>query len=364
VGKKRRGKRDLIGWSGCISRADLEQSDEADEPDQRDTSDGQKEPRYYMYHWLYLAFFTLSIEGGAQILLCFDDAQGEWMEKAVAEDPPRPAAHELAGCPHVLLPRIVEAVARVYDKALWGFRDPIRQVEKARKDPVTAGKDRRGGTTLGRDVDEITKEYSVMHELFRHLAHIRETLEAANNTMAAILSSVDGDADGPCEGPWDEEAYRRPDSCIRFWAMFLSNLELRANSFKERLENEISGAYHRANVLQLRQASELLQASQDEGKDIAKYVAYASMIFLPGTFVSGFFSMTIFGFVPDDMAWHQSASLWIYFLITVPMTVSGVIFVYLRHRHNQNPHDEPGNGPKEKESRRGELSSKSKRSRR
>jgi hypothetical protein len=94
-------------------------------------------------------------------------------------------------------------------------------------------------TTTVKDVSEITKSYSDMHELSRHLSHILETLRAAKNTMKAILDSTDGHvaSDG---GPLDLDNLGQADNRVKFWAMFVANLELRAGSFNERLENEIS----------------------------------------------------------------------------------------------------------------------------
>lgn len=97
---------------------------------------------------------------------------------------------------------------------------------------------RRSTTTADDDLD-LTKSYSDMHELSRHMDHILEALRAAKNTMNAIMAD--------CEGQVNAEATRagsemsgQPDSRVKFWAMFIANLELRAVSFNERLENEIS----------------------------------------------------------------------------------------------------------------------------
>jgi len=156
-------------------------------------------------------------------------------------------------------------------------------------------------TTTANDVLELTKSYSDMHELSRHINHMLETLKVAKNTISAIIADFRGQ-DDTLAMQANPELPKGPDSRVKFWAMFIANLEHRALSFNDRLENEISlvilrrshlhiwltlpQAYHLVNVLQLGQARELLEESRDEGKDIARYVAYASMIFLPGTFVS------------------------------------------------------------------------------
>jgi hypothetical protein len=93
----------------------------------------------YMYHWLFLAFFTLTVtpkdtnKPPTQILLCFDNAQGKWMEDAIKRGDAENSASSSA---YGFLPVVIEAAARVYDNALWGFRLPIRNIEKVGDDSV------------------------------------------------------------------------------------------------------------------------------------------------------------------------------------------------------------------------------------
>jgi hypothetical protein len=111
----------------------------------------------YMYHWLFLSFFTLTLyrsgmtepscstndnvmpladDGGqqaeiiAEIVLCFDNANGEWIEDAIKKLDLQPSGERQLEYPSRVFPRILEAVSQVYDRALWGFRVPIRNIEK------------------------------------------------------------------------------------------------------------------------------------------------------------------------------------------------------------------------------------------
>lgn len=97
------------------------------------------DPTMYMYHWLYLSFFTLWFESKSpngkkttQIILCFDDAHGKRVEDAIQEAVGLDSYPEL-DCPYGIIRRIVEAVTRIYDDALWTFRAPVRQIEKVSK---------------------------------------------------------------------------------------------------------------------------------------------------------------------------------------------------------------------------------------
>lgn len=53
-------------------------------------------------------------------------------------------------------------------------------------------------------------------------------------------------------------------------------------------------AYHINNAKQLEGVDGLLKQSQDDGRDVAKFVGYATIFFLPGTFISVSASVRIF----------------------------------------------------------------------
>jgi hypothetical protein len=100
-----------------------------------------------------------------------------------------------------------------------------------RKDPINSMAQPRGSTAdPGLD---LTKSYSDMHELSRHIDHITEALRAAKSTMDAITvdCSIQFQAS---PGATDH------NNGVRFWALFIANLEHRAVAFNDRLENEIS----------------------------------------------------------------------------------------------------------------------------
>lgn len=141
--------------------------------------------------------------------------------------------------------------------------------------------------------------YFGMHELLRHLIHSQETLGATEEVLKAALVESD-----------KADAY-----VLRFCLTFVINLRLRASAFVQRLNNELSlvsiskcsfhseqtvatcrymmqlltrwtQAYHINNAKQLESVDGLLKQGQDDGRDVAKFVGYATIFFLPGTFIS------------------------------------------------------------------------------
>lgn len=81
---------------------------------------------------------------------------------------------------------------------------------------------------------ELVRKYDDMYELSRHIIHARECLKVTADTFQVIeefrvrfgypLSTIGG---------------RRPIQILRFYALFLTNIEKRAESFEKRLQNEI-----------------------------------------------------------------------------------------------------------------------------
>ncbi|KAK2051132.1 hypothetical protein LY76DRAFT_486698, partial [Colletotrichum caudatum] len=51
-----------------------------------------------------------------------------------------------------------------------------------------------------------------------------------------------------------------------------------------------------------------------------------SILFLPGTFVSGFFSMSFFAF--DSGSWPYARYIWIWFATAIPITIIGLILLW------------------------------------
>ncbi|KAL6239644.1 hypothetical protein BDW75DRAFT_236249 [Aspergillus navahoensis] len=313
------------------------------------TQRDSEKPIKYMYHWLFLAFFTLWVKRHerpepAQVILCFDDAHGKRIERAISK-----ASADISS-PYSIISRLAESVTLIFDDALWSFRTPIRQIEKNRTEFA-----RNAMSVIVHDPwdepspsslkDGIIDVYAQMHELARHVIHFQETIEAAKTCSLQMVQS----AELHCK---DESSVSR----IKHWALLAHNLKPRADGFKERLQNEIAlvshpplihplnypssnvyspqQAYNTVNAQQLGEARSLLQESRSDGKHISWMVGFLSIVFLPGTFVSGFFSMTFFDTETRDAWWHDTPNVWLYFAITIPLTVTGLVTFWLRRRRS------------------------------
>ncbi|KAF4424796.1 hypothetical protein CFRS1_v014854 [Colletotrichum fructicola] len=300
----------------------------------RKDKENPKAEELSLYHWLFLSFWTVDGKNGqddhqknagggqsneeersqrrAEVLLCFDDASGlRWQQLAEKALEGSCRAGSVTPQP-VLLPQLVKSIVHTYDDALWGFRKPVRNIEKReatqKEESAKLSKKQQESQRFNRE-----ETYRNMHELSRHLIHSQETLNAAETTLAAI-------AKGP---QWKDTSQ---EDLFQFCHSFVINLKLRAGAFVDRLDNEIALELHRNNLDQLEKVEELLRENRKDGKDVTKFVGYASILFLPGTFLSGFFSMTFFAF--ENASWPYAKDCWIWFAAAIPITMLGLAILW------------------------------------
>ncbi|KAL4961963.1 uncharacterized protein BDV14DRAFT_203277 [Aspergillus stella-maris] len=200
------------------------------------TQRSREKPIKYMYHWLFLAFFTLWVKRDesaepAQVILCFDDAHGKRIERAISK------ASADINCPYSIISRLAESVTLIFDDALWSFRTPIRQIEKDRTQfshnamgaIVHDPSDESEPLNLKDGIIDAVDVYAQMHELARHVIHFQETIEAAKSCSRQMVQSAELYCKDKCS-----------ISRIEHWALLARNLKPRADGFKERLQNEIA----------------------------------------------------------------------------------------------------------------------------
>ncbi|TLS21754.1 uncharacterized protein PpBr36_09445 [Pyricularia pennisetigena] len=254
--------------------------DSAENNAQQDSDKG------YSYNWQYLGFATLASNIGqgndaakiCQQLLCFD-LSNEIRERIQIAFENSDVSNWI-GCPHGFYAVLFSVIAQYFDQALWGFRKPLRELEKE---------------------ELVTSRYLGMHEISRHVLHEIETLEISARTMRAIDDCHSkncrweaGDKNDP-ELHLKEARYSFCSSEISFYPQFLENLGLRAHTFEDRLKTEIRLAFHLAGADDNKTTKQLLdknkeiaQSSRNDGRELTRLVSTATLLFLPGSFCSDF----------------------------------------------------------------------------
>ncbi|KAL2857328.1 hypothetical protein BJY01DRAFT_137785 [Aspergillus pseudoustus] len=200
-------------------------------------------------------------------------------------------------CWHAAFSRII---LELYDTAFWMLRNLVREHEKARSDENHKPKE---------------KNFPLLHDIARHLFHYNETIEVAEHTLKALTEE---------QAHWRREdavtVQRNIDTCIKTFQDIkreekrAHSLKTRSKSLNDRHQNEINLAFN--------------LVSQGFGRDartdsnMMKTVAVVSMVYLPGTFVSGLFGTNFFSFQADPPnTWITSDKFWIYWLVTIPLTL-------------------------------------------
>jgi hypothetical protein len=85
------------------------------------------------YAWLYLSFCILRLadrdeEKESSIVVCFDDCNK--IKEAITKGFQALPVDHLVANPLAVEDVVMKVIASEYDKALWRFRKPVREIEK------------------------------------------------------------------------------------------------------------------------------------------------------------------------------------------------------------------------------------------
>ena len=84
------------------------------------------------------------------------------------------------------------------------------------------------------------ERYTDMHEVLRHVIHISETLTVASKTMLSVVAAQDTfSKESNMQGLIIPSGSKRNGQHLLLAANLLTNLQLRAQAFVDRLENEV-----------------------------------------------------------------------------------------------------------------------------
>lgn len=63
-----------------------------------------------------------------------------------------------------------------------------------------------------------------------------------------------------------------------------------------------------------------------------KTVAFLTLTFLPATFISAIFSTSFFSFDAEQGVWAVSDKIWIYWVVSIPVTSITILLWFFWHR--------------------------------
>ncbi|KAM0246874.1 hypothetical protein ACHAQJ_010077 [Trichoderma viride] len=190
--------------------------------------------------------------------------------------------------PFWVYPIMAEQVAIFQDECVWGSRDLIRSYEKQR--------------SLYRDL------FVYLHEVSRHSIHINETLYVAESILDSMqkyhnhFTSTEEPSDSKMIDPFSQNIQNR----LGHFHTTIIHLRHRAESNHERVKTEISLSYNK---------------SAQVDSSATRSISVIGLIFLPAAFVASIFSTSFFNFDAPTGIWGLSDKFWIYWAVTVPVTV-------------------------------------------
>ncbi|KKK16273.1 hypothetical protein ARAM_003167 [Aspergillus rambellii] len=203
---------------------------------------------------------------------------------------------------------LAHVVLEQYDAAFWSLRDLVRGHEKSPK--LTKG--RKKSSTVAIEDEEFFPE---LHDIARHVFHYNETIEVAEHTLQRLGSEqMRWRKEDRTDVEKNLEAWIKPHTDLLYQEKSAFSLKTRSKSLNNRHLNEINLGFN--------------LVSQGFGHDARsdsstmKIIAVVSMVYLPGTFVSGLFGANFFSF---QDGWAMASNFWLYWAVTIPLTMGTVL---------------------------------------
>ncbi|KAL4997550.1 hypothetical protein BDV10DRAFT_186142 [Aspergillus recurvatus] len=243
-----------------------------------------------VYYWKQPSLhITWDHQTGRQLVYLFDFLPWSKQNKFLSSLPSPETRKHNPFFWHATFSRVVLAQ---YEEACWLVRDQVRDHEKNRRFNVNS-----------KDF------FPNLHDIARHAFHYSEIIEVAENTLQRLVQEQIRwrEEDGSAISERGIQYWLDPHQELLLQQKAAYALKARSKSLNERLLNEINLGFNL-----------VLQADSA----MMKTIAFVSMVYLPGTFVSGLFGTNFFDFdSPSPGLWAHS-NFWLYWAVAVPLTMA------------------------------------------
>ncbi|CAN8097043.1 unnamed protein product [Discula destructiva] len=207
------------------------------------------------------------------------------------------------------------------------------------------------------DLDQINRDLVECHSqvLWKRPQAYQEIIKEMEKGMARFMDGLAKEERGPQSVKRDEHGavlqdeygYREVDRChqsmgsrLEFYRNKLVGIENYAHTTLERLAIQRGALYNiiaqKESKLNLQMAADqrrLAHASKRDSTSM-KTISLLGAIFLPATLLASVFSMVFFN-VGDDWVFRIAPTVWIYFVITIPITIIIVLVWWLWDRSRE-----------------------------
>ncbi|KAJ5835541.1 hypothetical protein N7447_001567 [Penicillium robsamsonii] len=207
--------------------------------------------------------------------------------------------------PYIWHAVLIDEVKNIYDQTIWGLRGAVWDIEKYQK-----------------ELGKFQPQFLLLHDIARHISHSKEILDVALDTVDSAIHDYsmlnEQQPNSSSESACNSRKIQRQ---LYFASKSIRSTRFRCISLSERLQNEITLAF---NIVSQRDSEVSVQLAKHSLSDntMMKTVAIVSMVYLPGTFVSGIFGMNFFEFNTAKKSLNVSNEFWLYWLVTIALTLT------------------------------------------
>lgn len=223
-------------------------------------------------------------------------------ERLLASDAWADAVQE----PYILLALVYEQLFLLLDKAAWTLAGWFRSKERS---ALNSSSVRQDSPSPSHHIVEAT-DFATLHEIAKHGIYMSEAAAAAVLQMETIIAHLKELP--PNTAPSSSSLRSSTISHLLYQKSAFLSTQLRLSSLSARITNIISLSFNLAT----QRDSQILK----QDSNAMKAIAVLTLVFLPLTGIASLFSTPFFQ-VAESHLW-VSASIWIFWVITVCLTCS------------------------------------------
>lgn len=211
--------------------------------------------------------------------------------------------------------------------------------------PTASEGSSRLATTPEQDFEEITRSLNfIISRLAFHEMRIganTTTMDSLRQMNSPSLLNLSEDEDWvsrvKCSTQWIEDTLASLKSENEALLLELACNQKIAQSQLEIVYNLVAQRDNKDNLKLAKISTEIASVTKDDSFAM-RTIAVMSILFLPGTFVSSFFSMSMFDWQAPEGGSVLSSLFWVYWAVTVPLTLA-VFSVWRFWLHQHKDHD-------------------------
>ncbi|KAJ5760679.1 hypothetical protein N7520_007835 [Penicillium odoratum] len=228
-------------------------------------------------------------------LLCF--GASHCLKERLQQIPTSSIPNSLALDPYSLFAIILEELSLQMDNTVWDVMDVFRDIEL---NTLT--------TTRG------SESFTGLHNVSKHILFLQESSEAAMLTLKSMMCHHQRILDTVSSS--SHQATQAAQGMLAHTETQFQSIGLRLQSLEKRMANIIALSFH----LVTQDGNRIMQ----EDSSSMATIAFVTLVFLPMSTVSTVFGSQFFNF--DPYLVRISQSFWIFWLVSIPLTLVVLLF--------------------------------------